>query len=436
MTVTPNIGLRVSIRHHVYIGLVLVIVIVGGVGGWAATAEISGAVIASGTVVVDSNTKKVQHRTGGIVSNVLVRDGDQVTAGDIVLRLDPTILAANRAMIEKRLVQLLARKARLEAERDGVTNITFPENLLRRAREPFVARVVVGETKLFDLRRTALTGQQSQLRQRIVQMAEEIGGLTSQVNAKNEEVVLVQRELGGARELWGKKLMPIARLTAIEREATRLVGQRGKLKAEIARAKGRITEIELQIVQIDRDLASEVAGELREIDAKLGEFVERKIAADDEFRRIDIRAPQSGTVHQSTVHTVGAVINAGETVMLIVPNADDLTVEAKVAPQDIDQLQVGQTATLRFAAFNRMVTPEINGRLSHISADITTDERSGLSHYVVRIALGPDDVGLLGNVTLVPGMPVEAFIRTGDRKVITYLVKPISDQIMRSFRED
>ena len=188
--------------------------------------------------------------------------------------------------------------------------------------------------------------------------------------------------------------------------------------------------------RIDRDLASEVAGELREIDAKLGEFVERKIAADDEFRRIDIRAPQSGTVHQSTVHTVGAVISAGETVMLIVPNADDLTVEAKVAPQDIDQLQVGQTATLRFAAFNRMVTPEIDGRLSHISADITTDERSGLSHYIVRIALGPDDVGRLGNVTLVPGMPVEAFIRTGDRKVITYLVKPISDQIMRSFRED
>ncbi|MGI9425808.1 MAG: HlyD family type I secretion periplasmic adaptor subunit [Hyphomicrobiaceae bacterium] len=427
---------RISIRYHLYAGIALVALIVGGVGGWAATAEISGAVIAPGYIVVDSNVKTIQHPTGGIVSEISVRNGDQVAAGDVLLRLDSTILSASRAIIEKRLAELSARKARLEAERGGAESVTFPDELLARVKEAVVLRVLVSEKELFNLRRAARTGQQSQLRQRVIQIADEIRGLTSQARAKSKEIVLIQRELQGARELWAKNLMPITKLTAIEREATRVEGERAHLTASIARARGRTTELQLQIVQIDRDLASEVARELGDIDAKLGEFVEKKIATDDQFKRLDIRAPQAGTVHQSKVHTVGGVINASETVMLIVPKADNLTVEAKVAPKDIDQLQHGQTAILRFAAFNRMATPEIVGNLSHISADITIDERSGASYFSVRIALGADEVARLGDVALLPGMPVEAFVRTGDRKVITYLVKPIRDQIMRSFREN
>ncbi len=224
-------------------------------------------------------------------------------------------------------------------------------------------------------------------------------------------------------------------MTNLEREATRVSGEEGQLISAIARAKAKIAETELEIIQIDRDLASEVARELREIDAKIGEFVERKIAAQDQLSRIDIRAPQSGTVHQSSIHTVAGVISPGEEIMLIVPEADNLIVEAKVAPQDIDQLYLGQPAILRLSAFNQRTTPEINATVSRISADITTDERSGLSYYTIRAAMSGDEVARLGDVSLVPGMPVEVFIKTGDRKVLSYLVKPLSDQIARAFRE-
>jgi HlyD family secretion protein len=230
--------------------------------------------------------------------------------------------------------------------------------------------------------------------------------------------------------------MTISKITALERQAARIEGEQSQLTASVARVKGKIAEIELQIIQVDLELASEVGKELGEIDGKIGEFVERKVVAEDELKRVDISAPQSGSVHQSTVHTLGGVINTGETVMLIVPKADNLTVEAKVAPQDIDQLQLGQTAMLRFSAFNQRTTPEISGSLTRISADITTDKNTGASYYTVRIAMAADEVARLGDVTLVPGMPVEVFIKTGDRTVISYLVKPLSDQVMRAFRED
>jgi len=298
-----------------------------------------------------------------------------------------------------------------------------------------VADTLAGERRLFDLRRTARTGQQEQLRQRIGQLGEEIGGLQAQLNAKQQEIVLVQRELKGARQLWDKNLMPITKLTALEREATRLEGERGLLTANVAQSKGKISELELQIIQIDRDLASEVSKDLREVEGKIGELVEKKVAAEDQLKRIDIRAPQDGTVHQSTAHTVGGVVPAGDPIMLIVPDTDTLMVEAKVQPQDIDQLQLGQRAVLRFSTFNQRTTPELNGTIARISADATQDQRTGLSTYTIRVALTGDEISKLGEVKLVPGMPVEAFLQTGDRRVLSYLVKPMTDQIARAFRE-
>jgi HlyD family secretion protein len=279
-------------------------------------------------------------------------------------------------------------------------------------------------------------GQKAQLRQRIAQLEKEIEGLTAQAAAKAQEIVLIRKELEGARELWEKSLMPITKLTQLEREATRLEGERGQLIAAGAQARGRIAETELQIVQVDRDLASEVARELRDAEAKISEYLERKIAAEDQLRRIDIRAPIGGVVHQSTVFTVGGVIGAGgEPIMLIVPQAEKLTVEAKVAAHDIDQVRLGQPALLRFSAFNQRTTPEIDGVVSRISADAVTEQRSGASYYAVRVALRADEIARLGEVKLVPGMPVEAFIHTGNRKVISYLIKPLTDQIARAFRE-
>jgi len=426
---------RHSIRHHQRVGLIIVGLLAGGVGGWAATTDISGALIAPAHLVVDSHVKKVQHPTGGIVGEILVRDGDQVKAGDVVLRLDDTITRANLAIITKGLTELTARKARLEAERDGADAMTLPSDLATRVNYDHVEHVIAGEQRLFDLRKESRIGQKAQLRQRIEQLNQEITGLTAQADAKSREIEFIERELKGARKLFKKNLMPITKMMNLEREATRVEGEKGNLISTIARAKARVAETELEIIQIDRDLASEVAKELREIDAKMGEFVERKVTAEDQLKRINIRAPQDGVVHQSTVHTVEGVINAGETIMLIVPKADNLTVEAKVAPQDIDQLQLGQTAMLRFSAFNQRTTPQITGTVRRISADITTDEKTGASYYTVRVAMAAEEIARLGDVALVPGMPVEAFIKTGDRKVLSYLVKPLSDQITRTFRE-
>jgi HlyD family secretion protein len=431
---TQRSAAQPSIRRHIVAGTVVVAILVLGFGGWAGTTQLSGALIAPGQIVVDSNVKKVQHPTGGIVGEVRVRDGDSVKAGDIVVRLDDTVTRANLAIVTRGLNELSARKARLEAERDSDANITFPA-MLMNSTDPDVRAIVQSEQKLFELRRTARAGQKSQLRQRIGQLHEEIAGLTSQQNAKARETELIERELTGVRDLFSKNLIQMNRLTQLEREATRLQGERGQLIATTAQAKGKISELELQIIQIDQELSSEVAKEMRDVDGKIGEFIERKVTAEDQLRRIDIRSPQDGTVFQSAVHTVGGVISAGDAIMLIVPAADNLTVEAKVNPQDINQLQIGQKAILRFTAFNQQTTPEIDGTVSRISADITTDQRTGIGYYTVRIALPAEEVVRLGDVRLVPGMPVEGFIQTGDRTVMSYLMKPMSDHFNRAFRE-
>lgn len=432
---TQRSAAQPSIRRHIVAGSAVVAVLVLGFGGWAGTTQLSGALIAPGQIVVDSNVKKVQHPTGGIVGDVRVREGDSVKAGDIVVRLDETVTRANLAIVTRGLNELTARKARLEAERDGQSEITFPKMLTDRASDPEVRSITDAERKLFELRRTSRSGQKSQLKQRIGQLEEEISGHTAQRNAKAKEVELINRELAGVRDLFAKNLIQMNRLTQLEREATRLEGERGLLVATTAQAKGKINELELQIIQIDQELSSEVAKEMRDVDAKIGEFVERKVTAEDQLRRIEIRAPQDGTVFQLAVHTVGGVISAGDAIMLIVPAADNLTVEAKVNPQDINQLQIGQKAILRFTAFNQQSTPEIEGTVSRISADISIDQRTGLGYYTIRIALPPDQVARLGDVKLVPGMPVEAFVQTGDRTVMSYLMKPMTDHFNRAFRE-
>ena len=432
----PSVETRISIRRHLFAGTALIASLAVGLGGWAATTDIAGAVIALGTIVVDSNVKKVQHPTGGVVGELRVRDGSRVAAGDILLRLDETVTRANLAIVTKGLNELMARKARLEAERDGRLAIVFPSGLLNRSSNADVAHIIDGESKLFEIRQMARVGQRAQLRQRIEQLHEEIGGHGAQERAKSQEIGFIQRELKGAHELWEKNLMPISKLTLLEREATRLEGERGKLVSAIAQTKGKISEIELQIVQIDQDLSSEVGKDLRDIDAKIGEYLERQVAAEDQLKRVEIRAPQDGTVHASTVHTVGGVIpSGGEAIMLIVPETDKLLVEARVAPQDIDQVWLGQETILRFSAFSQRTTPEINGTVSRVSADVTTDQRTNQSYYTIRIAIAEGELTRLGSVKLVPGMPVETFVRTGERKVLSYLVKPLHDQIMRAFRD-
>jgi HlyD family secretion protein len=427
---------RQSITRHTRIALGGVAFLVFGLGGWAWTTELSGAVVAPGTVVVDSHVKKVQHPTGGVIGEILARDGDHVRSGDVVIRLDETVARANLSMASKSIDEMMARRARLEAERDGAKSIRFPAELTTRSDDIEIGELMRGERKLFDSRQEARAGQKSQLQERVAQLSEQIDGTKLQASAKADEIDLIASELVGVQELWKKNLVPVTRVNSLKREETRLRGERGQLISTVAQAKGKISETELQIMQIDQDLRSEVSTELREVQAKIAELVERKVAAEDQLKRIDIRAPQDGIVHQSTVHTVGGVIGAGDPLMLVMPEGDKLSIEVKVAPQDIDQLRQGLDTVLRLSAFNQRTTPEIKGHVTRIAADLVTDERSGMSHYPVRIAVSEGEYERLGSVKLLPGMPVEGFIQTGYRTVFSYLTKPLADNMARAFREE
>jgi HlyD family secretion protein len=414
----PTTSASESIQRHVVAGSILVGVLVIGLGGWASTAQISGALIAQGSIVVDTNVKKVQHPTGGVVGELFVRDGDHVK----------TVTRANLAIVNKGLVEFYARKARLAAERDGADTMAVPPEVAGRLDEPDVKEALASERKLFELRHQDRLGQKQQLQERITQLQQQITGLAAQQSAKDKGIALTEQELQGVRDLWQKNLMQLNRLTSLQRDEARLEGERGQIIAQAAEVKGKIAEIQLQIIQVDQDLSSDVAKELREIDSKIGEYVERKITA--EIKRTDIRAPQDGTVFQSTANTVGGVIAAGDPIMLIVPESDNLTVEVRVDPKDIDQIQLGQIVVLRFTSFNVRTTPEIDGTVSRIAADTSTDQRTGQSYYLVRIAMPVQELKRLGDVKLTPGMPVEAFVQTGDRTMLSYLIKPLHDQLM------
>jgi HlyD family secretion protein len=426
-----------SIRRHLVVGTALILFIGFGIGGWAATMELSGAVVASGSLVVDSNVKKVQHLGGGIVKDILVREGEHVKAGQVLVRLDETQTKAANAVVTKTLEELAAQQARLEAERDDDDHIEFPPTIVDLARSSHsdAAHIMASEEKLFDLRRQDRDGKKAQLKERIGQLKDEIQGYLDQITEKNSEIDLIGKELEGVRQLRSQNLVPMNRLTSLERDAARVQGERSQLASATAQAKGKITETELQIIQVDQTLRSEVGKELSETQAKISEFVERKIATDDQLNRVEIRAPQDGIVQQLSIHTVGGVVAAGDTIMLIVPDTDSLEVEVKIAPQDIDQLYLDQMATLRFTAFNSRTTPEIDGKVSFISADILQDQRTGMSYYVARITLDPSQVARLGQVKLIPGMPVTAFVKTSERTMFSYLTKPLREQAVRAFRE-
>jgi HlyD family secretion protein len=428
-----------AIRKLNLIGLGTVLILVVGVGGWAATAQLSGAVIASGFVVVESNVKKVQHPTGGIVGQIFVRDGSVVEEGQIVVRLDDTVPRANLGVIRSQLDELTARQARLTAERDNTEIISFPEELTARSGETQVATAISGEQKLFESRRQSRLGQRSLLQERVAQITEEIRGLSSQRKAKENEIALIGQELVGVSELFAKNLVSIMRYMALQRDQAKLEGEHGQLGADIARARGRISETELQILQLEKDFSTEVLKELREIEGKVAELKERMIAAVDQLRRIDIRSPGNGTVLQLTVHTVGGVIGAGETIMLIVPQADQLIVEARIAPVDIDQIVKGAPVQVRIMAGNQRTTPSVNGVVTHISADLTREPASpgqpGQAYFLTRISISEESLKSLGDLKLVPGMPAEALIETGVRTPLEFLLKPLQEQISRTFRE-
>jgi HlyD family secretion protein len=427
---TKRNGLEPALARRLLLGLTLVVLMVVSVGGWAATTPIGGAVIASGFVVVESNIKKVQHPTGGIVAQIAVKNGNLVNAGDIVISLDDTQARANLGIVVSQLVQLRGRRARLEAERDQADQVRFPVGFVESGED--AASIMEGEKRLFEVRQSVKNGQIAQFNERIGQLTQEIKGITAQRDAKAVEVELMRDELERLELMRKKDLVPTTRTLQAQRDLTRLRGEWGAHVAQIARSHGQISETELQIIGVTQNMQTDASKELREIEARIAELLERKVAAEDQLKRIYLRAPQTGFVHDLTVHTVGGVIGPGESAMSIVPTHDTLSVDVRIGTADIDQVAVGQQAVLRFPALNQRTTPEIRGTVTRVGADLTKDPQGNAVYFTVRISVSDSDREAF---KIVPGMPVEAFISTHERTALSYLMKPLSDQVTRAFRE-
>ncbi|WP_257164907.1 HlyD family type I secretion periplasmic adaptor subunit [Bradyrhizobium sp. SRS-191] len=429
----PRVGRMFENELRLGLRVLLVAAVFGG--GWLTLVPLAGAIVVPGNLVVQSNVKAIQHPTGGIVAEIKVDNGKRVAAGDLLVRLDATQSQAQLQAITKQLNEQRAKIARLSAERDGLEQPDYPTTLTSRTDDPNVRAVIASENALFKARAVTRKSQKDLLQGRIVQLNNEISGMESQLDSKNKQIDLIKGELAGVQDLYDKRLVPLTRLTTLQREAARIDGERGQLVSSVAETRSKISEAELQTVKIDQDFRSEVVKDLSEAQAKEGDLVEKSVAARDQLDRIEMRAPNSGTIHQLAVHTIGGVIKPGETIMELVPDSDELQVEGHVQPKDIDHVHTGQDAMVRFNAFNQRTTPQVSGQVSFVSPDITNDQRTGSTFYTVRITLSDEERKRLGSVNLMPGMQAEVFVQTGSRTMLSYLMKPVLDQWRRAFVE-
>jgi HlyD family secretion protein len=428
-------GVRWSFEHELRVGLR--VLLLGGIlgGGWAAFVPLAGAVVVPGNLVVQSNVKNIQHPTGGVVADIGVQDGSRVQTGELLLRLDATQARAGLQMVSKQLDELGAKIARLVAERDGLVRVEVPVELASRSGNETVKSLLASEDSLFKARLTARQSQKDLLQGRVAQLTEEIVGLEAQLDSKARQLELIASELTGVQELYEKHLVPLTRLTTLQREAARLDGERGQIVSSIAETKSKIGETQLQMVRADQDFRTDVVKELGEAQGKEAELVERSVSARDLLDRIEIHAPVAGVVHQLAAHTIGGVIRAGDTIMEIVPDTEDLQIEARLQPRDIDQVRTGQPAFVRFSAFNQRVTPQLIGSVSYVSADTSRDQQTNAPYFTVRVVLSDQERRRLAGQQLVPGMPAEVFMQTRSRTMMSYLFKPIADQMRRAFVE-
>ncbi|WP_082610288.1 HlyD family type I secretion periplasmic adaptor subunit [Bosea sp. Root381] len=421
-----------GLGSHVFAGTALALLLVAGFGGWAASANLNGAVVGQGMVKVDQNLKEVQHRDGGIIESIAVRQGDSVREGQVLFRLDNVQTRAELSIIRSQLAEHLGRGARLIAERDGLATIAFSPKMASFSEDP--SEIIGGETRLFDGNRTNRESRKEQLEIGIVQLGEEVKGLESRQVAKSEELRLVEMERTKFLGLFQKGYIDGTKVFNINREWARLLGERGEIEASLARAKLRISETRLQIISIDDTARTEAQRELRLVEAKLAELQDRRVANEDRLSRTEIRSPIDGTVNEMTVFTVGGVITPAARLATVVPVGAKLTIEVRISPADIDQVRAGQAARLRFSAFNRNTTPEIPGKVSHVSPATTKDPATGQSYYSCEVQI-EGDLAVLGDRKLLPGMPVEVMITTEERTALSFLTKPFRDHASRMFLE-
>ncbi|WP_439618730.1 HlyD family type I secretion periplasmic adaptor subunit [Shinella sp.] len=417
-------------------GYATVFVLLGGMGAWAALTRINGAVVASGIIEVASNRQIVQHLTGGVVGEIRVKEGDTVKAGDVLMRLDDTFDRSELAVIEGQLFSLLGTAARLQAEQDEKTEITFDPELLKvAASDPDVAEIVAGQKRLMEARAETRGKQAGQLQEKKAQIGKQNEGLESRIKALQTQQGLIGKELDAQNKLLAQSLTNASRVLALQREEAEILGTISQARANIAENTGRVAEIEIAILNIHSTVREEATTTLREIEAKVAELRENRNAKLETLSRMDITAPMSGIVLGMQVHALRSVIRPADPLLYIIPQEHDLVISTQISPTQIDQVHVGQMAHIRFAAFDHRSTPEIFGHVTKVAADVLADQRTGATYYKAEIKPDVGEMLKLGDKHVMPGMPVETFIQTTERSPLEYLVKPLADYFAKAFRE-
>ncbi len=424
-----------TIAARLRFSLIAIAVLVLGFGGAMVFVPIGGAVVGGGQVGVESRVKRVAHPTGGIISAIYVQNGDHVNKGDVLMRLDDQVSGTQSALSSLTVDQLMAQRARLEAERLGVASIGFPPEL--RARTDAGARkAMADEEKMFRIRQSEQGGMRAQLSARVAQYRKQIDGYQAQIGALRKQAALIEPERASVKELWDKNLVTISRLNQIERTSVDMQGSIASLQAQIAQTAARITEANEQLIQLGETRRADAGTQLATINGSLNQEQMRNVNATDLHERSVIRAPYSGTVDKVAFATIGDVVRPAETIMEVVPDHDRLLVEAMVSPTDIDQIANGQHARIRFTAFNSTATPEIAGTVTFVAPERTTDQETRQSYYAVRVAVDVRDIARWPELKLRPGMPAEIYIETGSRSMLSYITKPLRDQFARAFRDN
>ena len=428
-------GPNLSVRRPVALGLAALAALVLGFGLWSVLTRIEGAIVAHGRVGVDQDRQVVQHPDGGVVAEILVREGALVDAGALLLRLDGAALQSERAIVAGQLVELELRSARLLAERDGLSAPAFPATLVALApTDADIAARISGEAGLFHARHDTLVERQKLLEQRILQLDSEVAGLATQIDALARERALIDAELSDQEALLQKGLTPAARVLALRREAARLDGTAGQLAAAMAQAKGQIIAVRIEVGGLDTLRREDAAAALRDLAPALLELAERRRALDDRIARLEVRAPVSGIVLGLQVTTPRAVLRPADPILYLVPQDRPLVITARISPNQIDAVAIGQPADLVFPALRSHDLPPLAGRVTRLSPDALTDAQTGLTYFTAELALDPA-TGAAGGVPLLPGMPVEVFVRTGSHSPLTYLLQPFAEYFTHAFRE-
>ncbi|MFB2601568.1 HlyD family type I secretion periplasmic adaptor subunit [Rhizobium phaseoli] len=427
---------RSSLRRYGLSGLALIAVFAGSFGAWSAFVPLSGAVVASGHFEVDGSIKKVQHKSGGVVSDILVHDGQRVSEGQVVMRLDPTMVRSELQIVVHQLANLRMTAARLRGERDGLEEFHRPARILPPEEAVFEDELFKRETRMMVARREARHGQEDGLTERIKQLEKQIEGLNVQAQAKTRQREIAGGELKSLHNLLDRQLVLVAQVNTMERTATELDGDIGEIQATTAEAGAKIAETKLQILNINQVAVADAGKELADVEAKISELDGRRIQALDALERVEIKAPRDGFVHELSVHTVGGVIGAGEVLMMVVPEHVPLKVEVRISPQDIDSIHSIDRAFVRIVGLNHLTTPDLRAEVSMIGADLAQDPATHVTYYPVELKLETGQVEALGgDVRLVPGMPAEVFITTSSRTFAEYLWRPIRDRVSRAVRE-